>query len=94
MKDEDVQGWGKFVEIQEKKNRFGLGCQPSFSEKDDQEIKGTIFSMEKTFTTVGHIFDGQVAMIDNATYNEAMSSWIRQAEPGEELKNWKTIEIP
>ena len=50
--------------------------------------------MEKTFTSAGHIFGKQVAMISEEDRNKGVSSWMRQAAPNEELTNWKAVEVP
>lgn len=65
----NVQGWGKLIEIPEKKDRFGLGYQPSLDERGNQAIKGKVLPVHETFTSVGHIFRGHVAMIDEVAYN-------------------------
>lgn len=82
------------IEVREKRDRFGLGYEPSSVEVGNQHDKEHIPSVEETFTSVGHIFGDQVEMTNEEAYEEVVSSWIRQAAPGEELKNWKTMEIP
>lgn len=43
--------------------------------------------------SVGHILEGQIAMVEEVVDNEAMIDWVCQGIPGEELKNWKFVEI-
>lgn len=50
--------------------------------------------MTETFTSAYHVFGGRVSMISDEDDSEFASSWIRHAKPGEEMKNWKTVEIP
>lgn len=75
------------IEVHEKRDKFGLGYEPSSVEAGNQHDKEQIPSVEETFTSVGHIFDDQVAMINEEAYEEGVSSWTRQAAPNEELKN-------
>ncbi|XP_050893493.1 uncharacterized protein LOC127100384 [Lathyrus oleraceus] len=89
-----AQGWGKVIEVLEKWDTFGLGYEPSLVEASSQHDKKQVPPIEETFTSVGHIFSGHVVMINDEAYDEVVSSWIHQAAPDEELKNWKTVEIP
>lgn len=52
----NAQGWGKLVEVHEKKDNFGLGYQPSLDEANNQVIKGHTPLVEETFTSASHIF--------------------------------------
>lgn len=90
----NAQGWGKVIEVREKWDKFGLGYEPSSVEASSQCDKKQIPFVEEIFTSVGHIFGDQVAMINEEAYDEVVSSWIHQAAPNEESKNWKTVEIP
>lgn len=54
-----------------------MGYQPSSGERDIQDGKGQFLPLHEIFKSVGHIFGGHVAMIDEVAYNEATSSWIR-----------------
>lgn len=71
-----------------------MGYEPSLNNENNQLDKNKIPPVEETFISVGHIFGNQIAMIGDEAYNEVVSSWICQAVPDEELKNWKIIEIP
>lgn len=71
-----------------------MGYEPSSVEASSQRDKKQVSPVEETFTSVCHIFGDQVVMINGKAYNEAVSSWVRQAVPDEELKNGKTVEIP
>lgn len=90
----NAQGLGKVIEVREKRDKFGLGYEPSSVEAGNHQDKEKIPSVEETLTNDGHIFGDQVAMINEEAYEEVVSSWIRQAAHDEELKNWKTVEIP
>lgn len=82
------------IEVHEKWDKFGLGYEPSSVEANIQHDTEQIPSVEETFTSDGHIIGDQAAMVNEEVYEEVVSSWIRQAAPDEELKNWKTVEIP
>jgi hypothetical protein len=94
MESENAQDWGKVVEVREKRDKFGLGYDPSSNKAGNQYDKEHIPSVEETFTSAGHIFGKQVAMISDRDYEEGVSSWMRQAAPNEELTNWKVVEVP
>jgi hypothetical protein len=94
MESENAQDWGKVVEVKEKRDKFGLGYDPSSHKVGNQPDKEKIPSVEKTFTSAGHIFGKQVAMISDGDREEGVSSWMRQAAPNEELTNWKAVEVP
>lgn len=87
MENWNVEGWGKVIELREKKDQFRVGYQPSLGKRDIQASKGQILLVQENFTSALHIFGGHVAMIDEIAYNEATSEWIRQGAPGEELNN-------
>ena len=71
----------------EKCDKFGLGYEPSSVEASRKRDTKQIPFVEETFTSVGHIFGNQVAIINEEAYEEVVSSWIRHAAPEEELKN-------
>lgn len=90
----NAQGWGKLIEMREKWDKFRLGYEPSSDKADHQLNKRHIPTVEGPFTSVGHIFGNQIMMIEDEAYNKVVSNLIRQETLGEELKNWKTVEIP
>lgn len=65
------------IEVREKRDKFGLGYEPSKGEADNQHDKEKIPTVEETFISAGHIFGDQVAMINEEAYEEVVSSWIR-----------------
>ncbi|XP_050896908.1 uncharacterized protein LOC127103720 [Lathyrus oleraceus] len=64
MERENAQDWGKVVEVNQKRDKFGLGYDPSSIEVGNQHDKEQIPPIEETFTNAGHIFGNQVAMIN------------------------------
>ncbi|XP_050920068.1 uncharacterized protein LOC127137672 [Lathyrus oleraceus] len=70
----NAQGRGKVIEVRKKRDKFGLGYEPSSVEVGNQRDKKQIPSVEETFTSAGHIFGGQVAMINEEAYEEVVSS--------------------
>ena len=84
MEDRTSKGWGKLVEIPEKKNRFGLGYQPS---KTTKKGKGQFPPIQKTFISKGVEHGGQVTMISNKSSTKSVSHFICERAPSEELKN-------
>ena len=84
-----AKGWGKCVEVVEKRDRFGLGYQPSRVTKEDEERFPPI---SRTFISEEGEHDEQVSMISKG--DEGAANFIRESYPGEELKNWTAVEIP
>lgn len=73
----NTQGWSKLIEVRKKRDKFGLGYEPSSDKASNQPDKKQIPPVEEIFTSAGHIFGNQIAMIGYEAYNEAVSSWIR-----------------
>ncbi|XP_050890447.1 uncharacterized protein LOC127095858 [Lathyrus oleraceus] len=94
IESENAQDWGKVVEVNQKRDKFGLGYDPSSIEASNQHDGEQIPPVKETFISAGHIFGNQVAMINVEDHEEGASSWIRQAAPNEELTNWKAVEVP
>ena len=90
MEDGTSKGWGKLVEIPEKKNHFGLGYESS---KATLKGKPQFPLLQETFIKKGVEHGGQVAMISNKSSTKRASDFIRECAPGEELKNWTAVEI-
>ncbi|XP_058774500.1 uncharacterized protein LOC131648791 [Vicia villosa] len=90
LQDMNVQGWGKVPEILEKKDRLGLGYQPSkiISAANEEQRFPPIML---TFVTGGY---EHIAMISNMHSKERTSNFIRRARSGEQLQNWTSLEIP
>ncbi|MCI40994.1 gag-pol polyprotein, partial [Trifolium medium] len=87
----DLEGWGKLIDIPEKKNRYGLGYQPSaavFSIFGH----GKIPTIQETFRNAGFIHEGQVALLEDT--DEAIPNLVYRCTPDEALDNWKAMEIP
>ena len=79
------------MQIPEKKDRFGLGYQPSKATKKD---KGQCPPTLEIFINKGVDHGGLVSMISNKSNNKGASNFIREFLPDEELKNWTAVEIP
>ncbi|GAU10426.1 hypothetical protein TSUD_419170, partial [Trifolium subterraneum] len=64
LEEGSLEGWGRLPDIPEKKDRFGLGYQPSTTlfSKDDREGIRTIQEM---FCSAGFIHEGHVAMLED-----------------------------
>ena len=90
MESATLKGWGKLPEIPEKKNCFCLGYELS---KDALKGKEWFPPIQETFVNKGVEHGGQVAMISNKGNIKKASNFIRESAPGEELKNWTTVEI-
>ncbi|XP_050915072.1 uncharacterized protein LOC127130033 [Lathyrus oleraceus] len=94
IESENTQDWGKVVEVNQKRDKFGLGYDPSSIEASNHHDGEQIPPVKETFISAGHIFGNQVAMINVEDHEEGASSWIRQVAPNEELTNWKAVEVP
>ncbi|XP_058775560.1 uncharacterized protein LOC131649822 [Vicia villosa] len=85
LQDLKMEGWGKVPEVQEKKDRLGLGYQPTKkAAKEEQRFPPIV----QTFVTGGY---EHVSMISSM---EGTSNFIRMIRPGEKLQNWTSLEIP
>src|SRR3954467_15356331 len=90
LQDADIKGWGKLPEVSEKKDRLGLGYQPTkfkSIKKEEQQFP----PMMQTFVTGGY---EHVAMVSNKDSREGTSNFIQEIRPGEQLQNWTSMEIP
>ncbi|XP_058784702.1 uncharacterized protein LOC131659544 [Vicia villosa] len=80
LQDLNMKGWGRAPEILEKKDRLGLGYQPSkitSAVKEEQRFP----PITQTFVTGGY---EHVAMISNMDPKEGTSNFIRRSEEGDE----------
>ncbi|XP_058732797.1 uncharacterized protein LOC131604369 [Vicia villosa] len=85
LQDMKMEGWGKILEVQEKKDRLGLGYQPTRkAAKEEQQFPPIM----QTFVTGGY---EHVSMISSM---EGTSNFIQMIRPGEQLQNWTSLEIP
>ncbi|WJX29971.1 hypothetical protein P8452_18558 [Trifolium repens] len=83
-------GCGKVSEVCRKKDRFGLGCQPT--KKMPGAPQNKVGTLQEIFHSAGFSYEGHVAMIEDK--KEDMSNLVRQCAPDEALCNWKAWEIP
>lgn len=87
----DTQGWGKLLEIPEKKDRLGLGYKPANEgvHKTDQK---KLYTLQETFYTAGYRDKDQVTMIEEK--EKGMPSLVYHCSSNIPLSNLKAIEIP
>ncbi|PNX95907.1 gag/pol polyprotein, partial [Trifolium pratense] len=85
------EGWGKIPVIHEKKNRFGLGYQPSAKGLLNAD-QGKARTLQETFCSAGFSYEGQVNMIEDVEGNAL--GLVRSCVPDEVLSNWEAKEIP
>ncbi|XP_058782873.1 uncharacterized protein LOC131657499 [Vicia villosa] len=93
LQDVDPENWGKIIEVPEKKDRLGLGYQPSAINRAVKEGR-QIPPLKQTFVTGGYEHNKQVSMLSNKGINESAFDFIRECAQGEQLQNWTTLEIP
>lgn len=48
----------------------------------------------ETFVNAGHLFEGQIALVDDEANASDAKSFGYQKAPGQELKNWTIMGIP
>ncbi|XP_058763854.1 uncharacterized protein LOC131637289 [Vicia villosa] len=85
------EGWGKLIDIPEKKDRLGLGYKLSDTTKKNEERFPPIPSI---FISKGIEHGGSVSVISDKGNIKGASNLIRECLPDEELKNWTIVEIP
>jgi hypothetical protein len=91
LEEGSLKGWGTLPNIPEKKDRFGLGYQPSptvFSKGNQGEIR----TIQEIFSSAGFINEGHVALLEDA--DEEVPDLVYRCAPDKVLANWKTVEIP
>ena len=88
--------WGKLIEVPEKKDRFGLGYQPSSSVQAGWvPLKGQqVPPISEVFVSAGVSKEGQVLSTDAEGGDEDISRFIYQVAPDQELSNWTAVDIP
>ncbi|KAK2373474.1 hypothetical protein QL285_074505 [Trifolium repens] len=85
------EGWGKLPNILEKKDRFGVGYQPSTREalKIGQ---GQTRIYQETFRSGGFRHEGHVALLEDT--DGEIPDLVYRFLPDDALNNWEAIEIP
>ena len=84
-------GWGKLLEIPEKKNQFGLGCKPTNmgSQKNSQR---KLYTLKDVFHGARYMDQDRVAQFE--AQDEGIPNLVRRCSSDTALNNWKAIEIP
>jgi hypothetical protein len=91
LEEGSLEGWGRLPDVPEKKDRFGLGYQPSttlFSKGDREGIR----TIQEMFCSAGFIHEGHVAMLEDT--DEEIPNLVYRCAHDEVLTNWKAVEIP
>ena len=89
-------GWGKVIEVVEKRDRCGLGYQPSSSTQAGLTLlKGKqIPPISKVFTSASSSKEAQALVVDNEDDGGGLSQFIYQIAPDQELNNWIVKDFP
>ena len=89
-------GWGKLIEVPEKKDHCGLGYQPPSSvEASLVSLKGKqVLPIFEVFISIGTSKEGQVLATNDEGDNEDVSRFIYQVAADQELNNWTSVDIP
>ena len=90
IKGRDTQGWGKLLEIPEKKDRLGLGYKPA-NEIIQKTSQKKLYTLQETFHSAGYRDEDQVTMIEEEKRKPSLLCHCSSNVP---LSNWKAIEIP
>lgn len=59
-----------------------------------KESKGKIIPLPKNFTSDGHLYEGQISLVDDEDNNIDAMCLVYQKAQGEELTNWPFMDIP
>ncbi|XP_058764021.1 uncharacterized protein LOC131637455 [Vicia villosa] len=79
--------WGKLIDVYEKRDKYGLGYQPSSSTQFSPiHGKKVIPPISQVFVSANTSSEGQVLAVDDDD-EEDLSRFICQAAPGQELSN-------
>ena len=92
-------GWGKIVEVTEKRDKFGIGYQPSSSTLAivTPPLKGSqILPLQEVFVSGGTSQEEEqvLAVGDEDDHYGDISNFIYQIAPDQELNNWIALDIP
>jgi hypothetical protein len=85
------EGWGKLLNIIKKKDRFGVGYQPSTREAL-KVGQGQIRTYQETFRSGGFRHEGHVALLEDT--DEEIPDLVYRCLPDDAINNWEAIEIP
>lgn len=91
IKGRDTQGWGKLLEIPEKKDQLGLGYKPAY-ERIQKTGQKKLYTLQETFHSAGYRDEDQVTMIEEE--EKGMPILVCHCSSNIPLNNWKAIEIP
>ena len=56
--------------------------------------KGQIPPIPKTFVSVGHLFEGQISLVDDEANTFSTNFFVVKKAPGQELSNWTSMDVP
>ncbi|XP_050896639.1 uncharacterized protein LOC127103419 [Lathyrus oleraceus] len=85
--------WGTVIELPEKKDKCGLGYQPSIELFKDQKIhQGKVPSIQEIFSKAGFRSDDQVNALEDE--DPDLSKMVFRGPPDAALTNWKATDVP
>ncbi|KAI5417718.1 hypothetical protein KIW84_042362 [Lathyrus oleraceus] len=85
--------WGTVIELPEKKDKCGLGYQPSIELFKDQNIhQGKVPSIQEIFSKAGFRSDDQVNALEDE--DPDLSKMVFRGPPDAALTNWKATDVP
>lgn len=85
--------WGTVIELPEKKDKCGLGYQPSIELFKDQKIhQGKVPSIQEIFSKAGFRSDDQVNALEDEDLD--LSKMVFCGPPDAALTNWKATDVP
>ena len=90
-------GWGRVLDFPVNKDRFGLGFRahqttqkPNIADTN----KGLIPAIPDTFTSVGHLEDDLIFVIQAESSLPEEACLVYQRAEGQTLNNWTAVDIP
>ncbi|KAI5394763.1 hypothetical protein KIW84_061398 [Lathyrus oleraceus] len=90
VKNGEAPGWGRMMDIAAKKDRFGVGYQPSRGSSRQGRGRYQPF----TFTSAGMLDPDRICMVGEEIDNDCeIDQWIKPCVPGMEIQNWKAEKI-
>ncbi|XP_050890981.1 uncharacterized protein LOC127096459 [Lathyrus oleraceus] len=85
--------WGTLIELPEKKDKCGLGYQPSIELFKDQKIhQGKVPSIQEIFFKAGFRSDDQVNALEDE--DPDLSKMVFRGPSDAALTNWKATDVP
>lgn len=63
-------------------------------ETNQKVVKGQIPPIPETLVSAGHLFEGQISLVDDEANTFNADCFVFKKAPGQELSNWTYVDVP